>query len=181
VSLSSNARSVVGCAIALFLIGSGARVCGAIKQCDADQKRCVEAPSGSKIIAAPEADTWGRRATEAVLAEHARELAKWSRESVVVAADVGVRMPRHHRLVINRRDGETALLACGRERLLLVVAYRDVRRTSDGSVIAEVQMDLFGATCDRSDRAIFQHGTDWYRVVMLRERVAVFRTLSMAI
>ena len=42
-------------------------------------------------------------------------------------------------------------------------------------------MDLFGATCDRSERTLFHHGTDWYRVVMEKGRVDVFRTVSLAI
>jgi len=63
----------------------------------------------------------------------------------------------------------------------LVVAKREIRQAPDGRVIADIQMDLFGATCDRSDRTIFQHGTNWYRVVMAKGRVSVFRTASLAI
>jgi hypothetical protein len=169
------------CAISVLLWGGGTQAVGAIKQCKANEERCTEAPAGSRVIAAPAADAWGRRATEALLSEDARELAKWSRESVVVATDIAVRMPRHYRLVGSRTAGEAALLACGRERLLLVVAKREIRETPDGRVIADLQVDEFGATCDRSNRTIFQHGTDWYRVVMVKGRVTVFRTVSLAI
>ena len=169
------------CAVALLLLGSGVRAIGAIRQCKANDARCSEAPAGSRIITPPKADGWGRRATEALLAEHARELSEWSSESVVVATDFAIRMPRRHRLVRSKGAGEEALLACGRERLLLVISQLEIRQTADGPVIADLQMDLFGATCDRANKAIFQHGTDWYRVVMANRHVTVFRTLSMAI
>ena len=126
VSLNVNGRSMANaCAIALILVGSSARSLGAIKQCKTDEERCMEAPAGSKVIAPPEAETWERRATEALLAEHARDLAKWSREFVVVAADLAVRMPRHHRHVSGKRAGEAALLSCGRETALGCCATRD--------------------------------------------------------
>jgi hypothetical protein len=145
------------------------------------EERCGEPPTGSRIIAPPGAAAWEHRAIEALLTEHARELAEWSAESVVVAAAIPVRMPRRHRLVRDRSTGEAALLACGRERLLLVVGKREIRQTPDGSVIADLQMDLFGASCDRTPHTVFQHGTDWYRVVMVKGRVTIFRTARLAI
>ena len=100
---------------------------------------------------------------------------------MVVASDIAVRLPRRHRLVPDRTAGEQALLACGRERLLLVVSHREARKAPDGSVIVDLQVDLLGATCDRSERTIFRHGTDWYRVILGKRRVAVLLTSSLAI
>src|SRR3954468_25056207 len=107
-SRDGNRCSMAGaCAIAVLLLGSGARAIGAIKQCEAD-KGCLEPPAASAIISPPKADVWGRRATEALLAEHAREFAKWSTELVVVAANTAARMPRRYRLVANKGAGEEA-------------------------------------------------------------------------
>jgi len=72
-------------------------------------------------------------------------------------------------------------MACGKERLLLVVSQPEVRRVPNGSVIAEIQLDLFGATCDRPERLIFEHGIDYYRVVFVNGRVDVLLTSSLAI
>jgi len=79
---------------------------------------------------------------------HARELAKWSREAVVVASDIPVHLPRRHRLVRDKAAGEQALMVCGKERLLLVVSRFEVRRAPNGSTIAEIKVDFLGATCD---------------------------------
>jgi len=100
---------------------------------------------------------------------------------VVVASHIAVRLPRRHRLVADRTAGEHALRACGRERLLLVVSQREAREAPDGSVIVDLQVDSLGATCDRSERTIFQHGTDWYRVILRNRRATVLLTLRMAI
>jgi len=102
----------------------------------------------SVVIPPPDAESWSRQATEAVLAGHARELAKWSREAVVVASDIPVHLPRRHRLVRDKAAGEQALMVCGKERLLLVVSRFEVRRAPNGSTIAEIKVDFLGATCD---------------------------------
>ena len=146
-----------------------------------NETRCGETPAGSVVIAPRGAEPWSRRATEAVLAGHAREMAKWSRNAVVVASDITVRLPRRDRLVRDKASGEQALMACGRERLLLVVSHLEVRRATDGSVSADIQVDFFGATCDRSERTIFEHGIDWYRVIFAKGRVEVLQTSSLAI
>lgn len=99
----------------------------------------------------------------------------------MVASDVAVRLPRRHRLARDKAAGEQALMACGRERLLLVVFQQEVRQASNGSVSADIQVDFLGATCDRSDRTIFKHGTDWYRVRFEKGRVDVLLTSSLDI
>jgi hypothetical protein len=163
-----------------LVLSPGAQAGAAIHDCVPDDVRCAQTPAGS-ILASPEADSWKRRATEAVLAGHARELAGWSRDAVVVASNLSVRLPRRHRLVHDKAAGERALLACRKERLLLVVSQQEVLRASDGSVLADVQVELFGATCDRPERTIFEHGVDWYRVVFIPGRVDVLRTARLAI
>jgi hypothetical protein len=107
-------------------------------------------------------------------------MAEWSRDAVVVVSDVSVRVPRRHRLVSDKAAGEQALLVCGRERLLLVVSQREVRRAANTSVIADVQVHLLGATCDRLPRTTFEHGIDWYRVIFTKSRIEVLRTASLA-
>ncbi len=72
--------------------------------------------------------------------------------------------------------GERTLLGCGRERLLLVMAQGDVRRVKGGSVIANVTVTSLGATCERTDRRVFEHGVDFYRIVFARGQVRIFRT-----
>lgn len=99
----------------------------------------------------------------------------------MVASDVAVRLPRRHRLVRDKAAGEQALMACGRERLLLVVSQQEVRQASNGSVSADIQVDFLGATCDRADRTIFKHGIDWYRVRFEKGRVDVLLTSSLDI
>ena len=167
-------------AITLVLSSLAAPTGAAIGRCESKDVRCGAPPAGSRIIGPPRSDSWARRATEAVLTEHAREMAEWSKEAVLVASDIAVRTPRRHRRVSNRAAGEQALLACGREQLLLVISQREIRRAPDSSVLVDMQVDLLGATCDRSERTIFAHGTDWYRVIFAKGRVDVLRTVSVA-
>jgi hypothetical protein len=72
-------------------------------------------------------------------------------------------------------------MACGQERLLLVVSRKGVRRVPGRSVVADLSISLFGATCDRAERKIFQHGMDWYKVIFGPGRVEVLLASSVAI
>jgi hypothetical protein len=109
------------------------------------------------------------------LVESAHEHESWSHDHVLVKADVDVPLPRRHRRVATRAAGERTLLACGRDRLLLVVSHGDVRRLRSGVVVADVSITAVGATCDRSDRKVFEHGVDFYRVVFAAKRVEICR------
>jgi hypothetical protein len=129
-------RIGAACVVASLVLSPGVTAAVAIHRCTQDDARCPDVPVESVVIPPPDAESWSRQATEAVLAGHARELAKWSREAVVVASDIPVHLPRRHRLVRDKAAGE------------LVVSRFEVRRAPNGSTIAEIKVDFLGATCD---------------------------------
>lgn len=137
---------------------------------------CADPGSESAVVPQPDASRWQARATRAIFRESAREHEAGSREYVLVKLDVAVALPRRHRRVATRTAGELTLLTCGDERLLLVVSHGDVRRLRNGPVVADMSITAVGATCDRSDRKIFEHGIDFYRVVFAGKRLRICRS-----
>ena len=147
-----------------------------IRECVPQERSCAADYAGSVPLRPAKAAPWRRRATRSVLVEHAGELAGWSDEHVLVTSDIPVSLPRRHRSVASRAIGEQMLLRCGRERLLLVVLQHETSRLDNGSVMTDLTVVLVGATCDRPDRRIFEHGADFYRVVFAGSRIDIFRT-----
>jgi hypothetical protein len=96
-----------------------------------------------------------RRTTEAVLASHARELAEWSKDVVLVASDIAVRPPRRHRFVRDKAAGEQAFwraVESGFSWSYLNERFVGCRTPSE----CRLAGPLFGATCDRSPKTVFE-------------------------
>jgi hypothetical protein len=167
------------CALLLVQVAPSASAAGRIHQCEPHELRCTETPTEGVVISVRGAAGWARRATSAVLAESASERER-SKDAAIVVADGSVRLPRRHRLVWNRSAGERALLTCGSERLLLVVSQRGVHRKQDGSVVADLGVAALGATCERQERKLFEHGIDWFRVIFSKGRVEILLTARLA-
>src|SRR5215471_5925819 len=111
-------------ALALVLL-TAARAEAWIRDCMPQERFCAIDFPGSVPLRPAKAAPWQRRATRAVLFEHARELAGWSDEHVLVTSDIPVSLPRRHRSIASRAIGEQMLLRCGRERLLLTISQRE--------------------------------------------------------
>src|SRR5215831_1837587 len=92
--------------IVSVILSPGVDAAVAIHRCIQDDVRCPEVSVGSVVIPARDAEPWSRQAIEAVLVGHAREMSKWSKEAVVVASQIAVRLPRRHRLVRDKGAGE---------------------------------------------------------------------------
>jgi hypothetical protein len=125
----------------------------------------MDVPEGSPRLPPAEAERWNARAAALILAADARELATWSKDSVVVVSAAHINLPRRYRKVANKQTGEQVLLECGKERLLLVVEPHEVHKVRGKEIVTDLSISAFGATCDRKDRLVFQHGIDFYRVI----------------
>jgi hypothetical protein len=125
----------------------------------------MDVPEGSPALPSPEAERWNARAVALILAAHARELASWSKDSVVVVFALHIELPRRYREVLNKQIGERSLQTCGKERLLLVVEPHEVYKVRGKEIVTGFSISAFGASCDRQYRTVFHHGIDLYRVI----------------
>ena len=141
----------------------------------------MDVPDGSPALPSPEADRWNARAAALILAAHAHELAAWSKDSVAVVSTLHFDLPGRYREVLNKQIGEEVLMACGKERLLLVVEPHKVHKVRGEEIVTDFSISAFGATCDRKERMVFQHGIDFYRVIFARGRPQVLLELRVAL
>jgi hypothetical protein len=151
----------------------------AIRNC-VDDPACRQLPSGSSLLTGASAASPMLRAANVLLAANAHELATWSKDSVLVASGLPVRLPRKHRQVGTTDEGRRALTTCSAERLLLVVTPKEIHRSPNGTIFVDLAVEEFGADCDRPDRHVFRHGENYYRVVLRRRQVDIRWTLKIS-
>ena len=138
-------------------------------------------PEGSALLSPVKARHWSARAAEVVLAARAAEVDRLSERVVLVPFRLEGALPHRYRLVAKKEAGEHILLECSGVRALLVVSIQEIRALPDRSVVADLSIAYYGATCDRPKREVVQEGIDSYRVIFGRGRPVVLFQSSLAL
>lgn len=176
----SQGSVLAACAFAIATMTSSPGLAAGVDldRCRPNEQRCDDIPDSYALVPGDRGRRWVSQAASLILAEEARQQAAFRKAPVVVVSDFNFPLPRRHRRVPDKATGEKILKKCGREILLLHVAASDPRRSERNEVIVDVSVSSSGATCDREERKVFQHGIAFYRVFFGQDRpVALVRSV----
>ena len=138
-------------------------------------------PEGSVVIPEGKSRLWSARAIQAVFAARAVEVDRLSKHVVLVPTKLKMDLPNRYQVVSKKEAGESVILQCRGVRALLDVSIREIRAAKDGTVVADLTISGYGATCDRAERRVVQEGIDCYRIIFGRGRPVVLFQSSLAL